>query len=80
MYEQIVIAGLSLTAAYLSLGFVFAVAFVTVGVRRVDAQARGSGWPFRLLIVPGVTVFWPLLLRRWLFGHGEPPRQKDSHR
>jgi hypothetical protein len=80
IYDQIVIAGLTVVAVYLSLGFVFAVAFVTIGVERVDAQAHGSGWPFRLLIVPGVAAFWPLLLSRWLFGHGEPPRQKDPHR
>jgi hypothetical protein len=80
MYERIVIAVLSAAAVYVSLGLAFALAFVTVGIQRVDGEAHGSGWSFRLLIVPGVTAFWPLLLRRWLLGNGETPRQKDPHR
>ena len=80
MYEQIVITALSAGAVYLSFGLAFALAFVTLGIRRIDPEAHGSGWAFRLLIVPGVTAFWPLLLRRWLFGNGEAPRQKDPHR
>jgi hypothetical protein len=80
MYEQIVIAALSAAAVYLSLGFGFALVFVSFGIERVDPGAHGSGWAFRLLIVPGVTAFWPLLLRRCLFGNGEAPLQKDPHR
>jgi hypothetical protein len=64
----------------LSLGFGFALVFVSFGIERVDPEAHGSGSPFRLLIVPGVTAFWPLLLRRWLSGRGEARLQKDPHR
>ncbi len=39
---------------YALLGLLFAVAFVAVGVTRVDAAAQGTGWGFRLLILPGV--------------------------
>ena len=68
-----------ITGVYVALGFAFALAFVIVGIERVDPEAHGSGWPFRLLIVPGVTAFWPLLLRRWVAGTGTPT-QKDPHR
>ncbi len=50
---------------YLSLGCVFAVVFVTRGVGAIDPAARGAGWGFRVLIVPGSALFWPLLLKKW---------------
>ncbi len=50
---------------YLAVGVVFAAAFVAAGVGRVSPAARGSGWGFRLLIIPGTAIFWPLLAARW---------------
>ncbi|MFM9996867.1 MAG: hypothetical protein ACKVU4_13830 [Phycisphaerales bacterium] len=57
---------------YAGLGLIFAVAFVTRGVARVDHAAAGAPWPFRLLILPGVAALWPLMLRRWLAAAREP--------
>jgi hypothetical protein len=51
---------------YLVIGFLFAVAFVTVGIGRMDHVAKDSGFGFRLIIVPGVVALWPLLLKRWV--------------
>ena len=45
-------------------GALVALVFVTVGVDRIDADARGA-YVFRLLIVPGVVLLWPLVLWRW---------------
>lgn len=56
---------LAAAGAYLALGVVFAVAFQSVGLARVDAAARGAGWSFRVLITPGVIALWPVLLLRW---------------
>lgn len=53
-------------ATYAAMGALFAVPFLFVGMQRIDAQAKASGFVFRLLILPGVVAFWPLLLRRWL--------------
>jgi hypothetical protein len=50
---------------YLLIGLLFAVVFVTTGIERVDATARGAGAGFRLLILPGVVALWPVLLRKW---------------
>jgi hypothetical protein len=50
---------------YLALGCVFAVVFVTRGVGAIDPAARGAGWGFRVLIVPGSALFWPLLFKKW---------------
>ena len=55
----------TLVTAYVGAGVVFAAAFATRGVSRVDVRAAGAGWGFRLLIVPGTVFLWPLLLRLW---------------
>ena len=57
---------LSLITAYIALGMLFAFAFVSIGIARVDPVARGASAGFRLMIFPGVTALWPLFLKRWL--------------
>jgi hypothetical protein len=56
---------LVIVAVYLSAGFVFAIPFVIKGVTKIDEGAHGSTWGFRIIIIPGVIVFWPLLFRKW---------------
>jgi len=51
---------------YATFGLLFAVAFVTRGVERVDPSAHGSTLGFRILILPGAAALWPLLLTRWI--------------
>jgi hypothetical protein len=70
----------TLLGVYLALGLVFAVVFVTAGVGRVDPAARQGTWGFRVLIIPGVAVLWPLLLRRWSAGADRPPEERNAHR
>lgn len=45
-------------------GALVALAFLSFGVDRLDEDARGA-YVFRLLIVPGVLLLWPLVLWRW---------------
>jgi len=52
--------------AYGVLGILFAIAFVTKGIGRIDPVARGSKAGFRLIVLPGVAALWPLLLDRWI--------------
>ena len=66
-------------AVYASLGLVFAVPFVWLGVQRLDSEAQGSGIGFRLLILPGVAAFWPMFLYRWTRRIGEPPAENNPH-
>ncbi len=68
-----------LVVAYLGLGLIFGLGFVTFGVQRVDPAAAEGTWGFRLLILPGVAAFWPLLLRRWV-GRRPPPAERNAHR
>ncbi len=49
---------------YTGFGLLFSIWFVTRGVTIVDESASGSGVLFRLLLIPGTTVFWPLLAKR----------------
>ena len=52
-------------AAYGLAGAVFAAAFVTRGIHRIDPVAEHATVGFRLIVVPGVAAVWPLLLMRW---------------
>jgi len=71
---------LILIGTYLAGGFLFAIPFVFIGVKRIDPHAAHSSWGFRLLIFPGTLVFWPLLLRRWVKGDHVPPEERSAHR
>lgn len=65
---------------YALLGALFALAFVVVGVQRIDPGAKGSGVRFRFLIFPGSVALWPLLLKRWVSGQVSPPDERNPHR
>ncbi len=47
---------------YLLLGLGFAVFFLAYKLSKIDANARGTSLGFRLLILPGVILLWPLLI------------------
>jgi hypothetical protein len=51
-------------ALYLAIGFISALAFVSVGVTQVTSYSLTLG--ARILLLPGATVFWPYILARWL--------------
>ena len=53
-------------AVYGLAGAVFAVVFVLFGIHRIDPVAEHAPFGFRLVVIPGVAAFWPLLLNRWL--------------
>ncbi len=53
-------------AFYLGCGLLFAIAFVVKGLEKTDEGAHGCSIGFRIIIVPGTMVFWPLLLRKWI--------------
>ncbi len=65
---------------YLICGLVFAVPFAFLGAGKIDPHAAHGSWGFRLLIIPGSALLWPLLARRWLSGVHEPPEEKNAHR
>ena len=46
------------------IGAVVAAVFLTIGIDRIDEDARGA-YIFRPLLIPGVLLIWPLVLWRW---------------
>ncbi len=45
-------------------GLVVAVLFLVWGIEAVDAGTHGS-YAFRVLLVPGLILLWPLVILRW---------------
>lgn len=69
-----------LLGLYAGLGLLFALAFVTRGIERLDPGAHGASLGFRLIALPASVALWPLLLRRWLAGSSVPPIETNAHR
>ena len=63
----IIVYGLALYAAC---GLATALAFVSIGVTRVQPQSMSLG--ARILILPGAVALWPYVLMRWLRAAATP--------
>lgn len=58
---------LIMVETYLVVGLLFSIPFVTKGVTMIDPDgAKGTKWGFRVIIIPGTIVFWPILLKKWI--------------
>ena len=51
-------------AGYLAAGVLFAIPFATRWVGRLDPAAKSGTWGFRVMIVPGAVLLWPVLAAR----------------
>jgi hypothetical protein len=40
------------------------------GLNKIDDGAHGSTIGFKIIIIPGVIVFWPVLLSKWIKENG----------
>lgn len=56
---------LLIIAVYLLLGLIFSVVFIIKGIHKIDDTAASTGLGFKLILIPGITVFWPVLLNKW---------------
>ena len=65
---------------YLSVGVAISLWLLVRKVGMLDEAANHTGIGFRLLLVPGLTIFWPLFLRRSLRGDRQPPEEHNAHR
>ncbi|HTE30868.1 MAG TPA: hypothetical protein VK666_10880 [Chryseolinea sp.] len=54
-----------LTYAYLISGLIFSIPFLSSWIKAVDESAHESSWAFKLIILPGCIIFWPVLLRKY---------------
>jgi hypothetical protein len=50
--------------AWLAIGIIVGLAFLFLGIGRVDPAARGS-YAFRPLLLPGLVLLWPFVALRW---------------
>jgi len=57
---------LIMVVVYLALGVLFLIPFLIKGISKVDEGAHGSTIGFKIIIIPGVIVFWPALLSKWV--------------
>lgn len=62
---------------YALVGVVFAPWFSWRGADRIDASASGSTLGFRLIILPGAVLLWPVLMFRL---RRDPVVIRDPHR
>lgn len=51
---------------YLIIGVLFSFFFYHKGMSKIDEIATGSTIGFKLIAFPGIVVFWPFLLGKWL--------------
>ena len=61
---------LIIVAIYLVLAVLFVFPFLMKGLNTVDEGANGSTIGFKIIIIPGVIVFWPVLLSKWIKENG----------
>jgi len=57
---------LIIVAVYLLIGVLFVIPFLMKGLNKIDEGAHGSTIGFKIIIIPGVIVFWPVLLSKWM--------------
>jgi hypothetical protein len=57
---------LIIATIYLLLGVLFVIPFLLKGLKKIDEGAQGSTIGFKIIIIPGVIVFWPVLLSKWM--------------
>lgn len=74
---QAIVTGLE---AYLIAGGAFAIWFVSRGCGRLDPAADRGTVGFRLLLLPGATLLWPVLVARLVRGGAAPPDERTAHR
>ena len=59
-----------LIVGYVAIGFVAGLAFIVLGVTRVQAAPVTIG--ARILLLPGATALWPLVISRWRASRRSP--------
>jgi len=65
---------------YLAAGLVCGGLLILRGLGRIDRATAGTSIWFKLIILPGLSVFWPVFLLRFIRGVEEPPEERNAHR
>ncbi|MGE3844429.1 MAG: hypothetical protein AB7I50_22930 [Vicinamibacterales bacterium] len=68
-----------LLQAYAVAGFLFSAAVLPRHINQLDAGMTKAPAALRLLLVPGMTAFWPVFALRWL-KRTSAPVERNAHR
>ena len=55
----------TLVGIYLLAGLCFCIILFAKGLPEFDPNTKNAGVVFKILIIPGIMAFWPLLWRKW---------------
>src|SRR3954466_1532669 len=66
MLVTIVTILLIMLAVFILAGILFVFFFLASGLQKIDEGVHASSIGFRIIIIPGCIVFWPVLLHKWL--------------
>ena len=67
MTETIVKILFIIVGMYLCAGVIFSFFFIKKGIKIIDPDGtHESSAGFKIIIIPGVIVFWSLLLEKWM--------------
>jgi len=67
-------------AGYVAAGALLGALFLWRWAGRFDPAAMHATWGFRVLVFPGVVMFWPLFVIRMMQGATAPPDEWTAHR
>ena len=51
---------------YLIIGILFSTVILIKGLSSLDPNTKSSGVGFKIIIIPGLIAFWPILWRKWM--------------
>lgn len=66
-----------LVEAWILLGLVAAAALWWRGLAQLDPTTHSGGLGFKLVLLPGMVLLWPLLL--WFWFTGSRPTDRSAH-
>lgn len=64
---------------YLALGAILSVPLALFFLHRIDPSAREGTWGFRIIVIPGLVLLWPLFFWR-LVRKQSAPTESNTHR
>jgi len=64
--DNLIIIFVNAFQIYLLVGLLFSIVFLWKGLTKIDANANGTNFGFKLLIIPGTIALWPMLLYKWV--------------
>lgn len=69
-----------IAGVYLAVGVVTAIVALVRGLGRIDPDAQDATRGFRLIVLPGLILLWPVIARRMRSGERRPPAEKTAHK